>query len=98
MRSDFKEIKDVYCKLEEKGVFPWNKNKEESEREYYEYLDELYENKQINDSSYSDLKEMFAAGMLPEELKGFASGIYLILKLKSEMGVDFDNMVKMYKS
>ncbi len=98
MRSDFNAVKELYCKLDKSGVFPWNKNKEKSEREYYEYVDELYKNKQISDSAYSDLKEMFASGMFSEELKGFATGIYLILKLKSEMGQDFDNMVKMYKS
>lgn len=95
--SDFNEVKKVYCKLEERGVFPWNENKEKHERDYYKFLDNLYENKKIDDNMYSELKEKFADAMLSEELKGFAVGIYLILGLKSEMGPDFDNMVKSYK-
>lgn len=95
--SDFNEVKEVYCKLEERGAFPWNEDKEKCEKEYYKFLNDLYENKEINDNLHSDLKKKFADAMISEELKGFSVGIYLILRLKSEMGQDFDNMVKCYK-
>lgn len=95
--SDFKEIKEVYCKLEESGRFPKNENKVKYEKDFYSFLCDLYENKHIREDRYAELNDKIAAATLSEELKGFTSGIYFILKLKDEMGQDFENILKSFK-
>lgn len=95
--SDFKEVKDIYCKLEESGRFPNNENRVKYEKDFYSFLCVLYENKHISEDRYAELKDKIAAATISEELKGFTSGIYFILKLKDEMGQDFENILKSFE-
>lgn len=95
--SDFKEVKDIYCKLEKAGRFPKNENRVKYEKVFYSLLCVLYENKHISEERCAELKDKIAAATISEELKGFTSGIYFILKLKSEMGQDFENILKSFE-
>lgn len=95
---DFNEIKEVYCKLDKSGKFPKNEGKLKYEKDIYDFIYDLYKKKYINEVMYTDLKDKCADALLEEELKGFTSGVYLILKLKSEMGQDFESIIKSFES
>lgn len=95
--SDFEEVKEIYCKLDKLGRFPKNEGKVKYEKDFYDFMCDLYENKYINEEMYKELKAKCANAILSEELKGFISGVYFILTLKSEMGQDFENILKSFE-
>lgn len=89
-------VKEIYCKLEKLGKFPECENDVKYEKKLKKDLEELCKGNYITKEQFEELINKCDEAMLADEVKGFLTGVYFILKMQKDMGNDFINIVKRF--